>query len=102
MPTFIARAQASTSGTKIDVLPELDPDERHPGDQAVVHHLERVRADVEGLAGQPVGLVVLALDDRRRDRLHLRARAGEERGQALALVRALDELVDLSAEEARS
>ena len=72
-------------GHEDEVLAELDPDERHAGDQAVVHHLERVGAGVERLASQLVDRLVLALDERGRDRLHLgrgRRRTGRSAARA--------------------
>ena len=50
MPAFMARAQASTSGTKMKFSRNLMPTMRHARDQAVVHHLERRRALVERAA----------------------------------------------------
>ena len=49
MPAFMARAQASTSGTKMKFWRNLMPTIAHAGDQAVIHHLERFDALVERL-----------------------------------------------------
>ena len=71
MPAFIARADISTSGTKMMLVPELDPDYGHSGDEAVVHDRAGGEAIVERLPGQPVDLVVVAHDQRVGDIVHL-------------------------------
>ena len=69
-------------GHEDEVLAELDADEPHPGDQAVVHDLDGRRAGGERLPGQPIDRRVVAVDQRGRDVLHLRAGHREQADQA--------------------
>ena len=99
MPAFIARAQASTSGTKMKFSAELDADDAHAGDQAVVHDLERLGAlRPARLDGQRVHRVIVALDQGRGDVLHLGPHRREQRDVALDLVRPFEKLLDLVAD----
>ena len=81
-----------------DVLAELDADDAHRRDEAVVHDLERRHAVVEGRPGQRVDRVLVALDERHADLLHPRRRLRVHADHPRALVGALDELVDLAAD----
>ena len=100
IPAFIARAQASTSGTKMKFSRNLMPTMRHAGDQPVVHDLERRASLVERLPRVSSSTVSSSpVDQRRGDEPAVGRRAARTADQPLALVGPLDELVDLLAEE---
>ena len=58
-------------GHEDEVLAELDADDAHAGDEAVVHDLQRFRALLQRLEGQRVNGVIVALDQGCSDLLHL-------------------------------
>ena len=86
-------------GHEDDVLPELDADDAHGGDQAVIHDLGGFDAALQLRARHLVHQAVLAFDQAGRDFLQLGAHRREDVDHPLALVRALHELLDLFADE---
>ena len=79
-------------------LAELDTDDSHPRDQAVVHDFEGLDALAQRLYGQAVDDFVLALDQRRRDVLHQGAGPSKDLDVAGDLFGALEILLDLLAD----
>ena len=75
-----------------EVLPELDAHDAHAGDQAVVHHLQRLDSVVQRRPGQRVDRPVVPIDQGRGDLLHGGRRPGESVDDPRPLVGSFDEL----------
>src|SRR5262245_11031138 len=82
-------------GNEDEVLAELNADDSHPCNKAVIHDLKSLVAGLQGLSRKLVGHEVFAFDDRGSYRLHRRMRLREDADIAFDLVWPLDKLLDL-------